>query len=361
MKNKKKISIIGTVGVPAKYGGFETLVENLLDYRTLEDIQYKVYCSKTAYQERPKKYKAAKLVYIPLKANGVQSIFYDVVSIICSLFSSQVLLVLGTSGCIALPLVKMFTKKRIIVNIDGMEHRRDKWKEWVKRFLVFSEKIAVKYSDVVIADNKIVQNYVHKKYNKDAVLIAYGGDYSSIESTNWDILKEYNLEPNKYSITVCRIEPENNIHLILGAFSKISDQKLVVIGNWENSEYGIELKREYSQCENILMLNPIYDKQILNSFRRNCKMYIHGHSAGGTNPSLVEAMWIGVPIFAFDVDFNKETTENQAKFFINEKILCQLVKTITDDELTEMKLKLKRIADEKYTWEKITKMYEKLY
>ena len=150
---KKKVAVIGTVGIPAKYGGFETLTEYLVE-NSNEDFDFTVYCSKPKYKERPKSYKNSRLVYLPLEANGKSSIPYDALSIIHALFYADVLLVLGVSGAFLLPFVKFFTKKKIVTNIDGLEWKRDKWGGLAKKYLKKQEAIAVKYSHEVVADNQ---------------------------------------------------------------------------------------------------------------------------------------------------------------------------------------------------------------
>lgn len=169
----KKIAVIGTAGLPAKYGGFESLSEYLTSYLgTSYDMT--VYCSSKLYQERKKEHNNAQLKYLPLNANGVQSIPYDIISICNALRYANILLILGVSGCIILPFVKLISKKKVIVNIDGLEWKRAKWGKAAKWFLKYSEKLAVKYADTVVSDNKVIQQYVKNTYNIDSALIAYG-------------------------------------------------------------------------------------------------------------------------------------------------------------------------------------------
>ena len=230
----KKISIIGIVGIPAKYGGFETLTEYLT--KNLHDsYELTVFCSGKSYSEKLDSYNSAKLEYVALHANGVQSIPYDIISIFKSLRFADTLLILGVSGCIVLPFVRLFSKKRIVVNIDGLEWRREKWGKAAKRFLKFSEKLAVKYADVVVSDNKVIQKYVLDEYGVKSELIAYGADHVTKEFLTDDIQSEYPFLNEKYAFKVCRIEPENNVHLILDAFSEHSELSIVMIGNWKNS------------------------------------------------------------------------------------------------------------------------------
>ena len=169
----KNVAVIGTVGVPAEYGGFETLVENLVSRKHTEDIRYTVYCSAKHYGQRPASYRGARLKYLPLNANGIQSIPYDILSMLKA-SGCDVLLVLGCSGCIFLPVFRLFSKKRVVVNIDGLEHRRDKWNRLAKWFLRCSEAMAVRYADVVVADNQGIADYVLETYGKEACLIEYG-------------------------------------------------------------------------------------------------------------------------------------------------------------------------------------------
>jgi glycosyltransferase involved in cell wall biosynthesis len=356
----KKISIIGTVGIPAKYGGFETLTE-YLTINLCNQFDIIVYCSSKNYVEKLETHNNAKLNYVNLNANGIQSIPYDVISILKSLGNSDTLLILGVSGCISLPFVRLFSKKKIIINIDGLEWKRDKWGKGAKRFLKYSEKLAVKYADAVVTDNKVIQEYVKAEYEKDSTLIAYGGDHVTKETMSEELKSKYLFLNEKYAFKVCRIEPENNIHIILEAFKEFTDLNLVIIGNWLNSEYGINLKAKYNKVDNINLMNPIYDQQILNQIRSNCYIYMHGHSAGGTNPSLVEAMYLELPIFAYGIQYNRETTKNKALYFNDKDELIELLENIDNESLQKVAVNMKVIAEENYTWEKISEQYSKLF
>ena len=320
-----------------------------------------VYCSSKSYNVKLEKHNNAKLNYINLKANGIQSIPYDIISIIKSFKKSGSLLILGVSGCLVLPLIKLISNTKIIVNIDGLEWKRAKWGKFAKCFLKFSEKIAVKYADEIITDNKIIFDYVKSEYDASSHLIAYGGDHVTNESFDDQFIEKYPLVKSDYAFKVCRIEPENNIHIILEAFSNLPEKKIVCIGNWANSEYGKNLKTEYAEYKNIFLLDPIYDQTVLNQFRSNCNLYLHGHSAGGTNPSLVEAMYLGLPIFAFGADYNKETTENKAIYFNNVNELVLLLKNTDDEKLIDIGHDMNIIAKERYTWDYISTQYSKLF
>lgn len=352
MSDKKKISVIGTVGIPAKYGGFETLVHQMV--RNLHaELSFTVYCSTKAYKDRPRNFESARLKYIPLNANGAQSILYDYIAILISLFSkADALLILGVSGATILPLVKLLSRKKVILHIDGLEWKRAKWSPNARRFLKFSEKIGCRYSNVLIADNREIKSYIAQEYGLDSVLIEYGADHiiKHADDSNHD----------DYAFSVCRIEPENNIHLILEAFSR-STVPLKLVGNWEHSEYGRGLLKKYAACPNITMFPPIYDQHKLDQLRANCRVYIHGHSAGGTNPSLVEAMFLKLPVIAFDVSYNRATTEDQALYFKEIDELTGILNELPGIDLAGIAGKMKQIAGERYTWSVIAEKYRRVF
>jgi glycosyltransferase involved in cell wall biosynthesis len=358
---KRVVGIIGTNGLPGKYGGWDQLVNHLtINLKTQFD--FIVYTSKYNAEPGLKTYNDAKLKIINLKANGIQSIFYDMLSLIHACFKCDTLFICGTSGCIFLPLIKLSGKK-IILNPDGLEWKRKKWTKPVKWFLKISESIGIRFSDVVVSDNEKISEYINEKYNKNSKLIEYGGDHVIKGIKLSDKTSEYyKIQSNKYAFKVCRIEPENNIHVILEAFVNIKIP-LIIVGNWTYSKYGENLRNKYASFSNIKMLDAIYDQVILDELRNNCLIYIHGHSVGGTNPSLVEAMNLGLAVVAFNVPFNIVTTENEALFFTSSNDLELLLNNIYENkiELNNIRTKMSEIARRRYIWEIVTKKYALLF
>ena len=357
----KKIAIIGTVGVPANYGGFETLTEHLI-----EDLgrhhEITVYCSGKKYvnAERQTTFLGAKLIYLPLEANGVQSIIYDSISILHALFYADVLLILGVAGAWLLPFVRLFTNKKIIISIDGIEWKRDKWNLLAKWYLFWAESMAVKYSHIDISDNEAIQDYTAARYGTLSRIIEYGADHTMRIPRNKDSIEKYSFLAKPYAFKVCRIEPENNVHLILEAFDKVEKLPLVLVGNWDKSEYGKKLKSKYLGHPNIEILDPIYDQKQLDMLRSNATLYIHGHSAGGTNPSLVEAMFLGLPILAYGVSYNRVTTENKALYFDSSQELIYHIENLYTVKLRQLGQIMHEIALRRYTWAHIAKKYQLL-
>ncbi|HUH33988.1 MAG TPA: DUF1972 domain-containing protein [Daejeonella sp.] len=357
---KIKIGIIGTNGLPGRYGGWDQLLNHLTS--NLRDrFSFIVYTSSHDAVEGLEEYNGARLKIIKLKANGMQSVLYDAVSMLHAAFKYDVLLVLGTSGCIFLPLIKLFNKK-VILNPDGAEWKRGKWSKPVKWFLKVSEEFGIKYSDVVIADNKIIQQYIAATYSKPAELIEYGGDNAAFVPMSAETALKYNIEPGNYAFKVCRIEPENNIDLILESF-KNSTLKFILIGNWNFSNYGKNLRLQYKEYANLYLLDPIYDQKTLDELRGNCGLYIHGHSVGGTNPSLVEAMNLGLCCVVYNVDYNRETTENQALYFNDSDELTKVLNEYEKGRVNTglYRERMKEIAERRYFWDLIVEKYAKLF
>jgi glycosyltransferase involved in cell wall biosynthesis len=351
------IAILGTVGVPANYGGFETLAENLVRYHDAASLKsaLTVYCSSKSYPSKEPIYLSARLKYVSLNANGAQSILYDIWSLLSAVWQrNNVILLLGVSGAIVLPLVRLVSSARIVTNIDGIEWRREKWQGLAKRFLRFSEKIAVHFSHELISDNGAIAEYVQQAYGADAHVIAYGGDHAiGVDAVPVDEL----ALPEKYAFSVCRIEPENNVHLLLEAFSALKSNALVMVGNWHSSDYGRTLRKEYAACSNLLLLDPIYDLGKLKTLRAQATHYVHGHSAGGTNPSLVEAMHFGMPVLAFDCNFNRNTTEDRAFFFKTSAALAHLMQTMDETAAERVGHNMLEIAQRRYTWRVVAQQY----
>ena len=358
MKSKLQLGVIGSVGVPGKYGGFETLAHQLVLHLG-EKYDITVYCSKPAYgqNERRKRWQQARLVYLPLRARGIQRIAYVMLSIFHALLRSDVLLLLGVTGALLLPLIKFFSSKKIIVNIDGLPWKRSR-NPLRRMYLKWAERIAVKWADEVIADNQKIYDYVQQEYSREATIITYGGNHVSRRQSTVADREQYPFLKERYAVKVCRIEPENNIELILSTFARYPRFSLVIIGNWQEKKYGRDLRHRYKAYRHIHLLDPIYDPATLDILRSNALFYLHGHSAGGTNPSLVEAMSLGLPVLAFDVDFNRETTENGAKYFRNQPQLITLLEAASPEKLAKTGQLLLEIARRRYTWQNISLQYD---
>ena len=348
----KKVAIVGSVGIPACYGGFETLAEQLA-MRLQRDFEMTVFCSSHAYDNKAPTIQNVELKYIPLSANGPSSMIYDATSMIRSL-NKDVIICLGVSGSWILPIVKLVNSKvKIITNIDGVESRRERWSPFTRRVLRGLEQFALKYSDVVVADNQGIAEYILENYNVECPVIEYGADHIDLSADN----RDYGIEENTYWCGICRIVPENSIDLILETFSQ-SRETLYFIGNWFDSEYGKRVYSKYSTFANINLLPALYDDPNFKLFlRNNCKGFVHGHKAGGTSPVLVEGMYIGKLIATFDVNFNRYTTNNQALYYSNKEELLEIIGAEYESYSAPQ---LRNFAKDQYKWSRIIECYANL-
>jgi glycosyltransferase involved in cell wall biosynthesis len=347
---KKTIAFVGSVGIPARYGGFETLVEQL-SKRLVSKHEIFVFCSSKSYSksERKKDYQSAVRYFIPLKANGFSSIFYDLISLIRAIPLANNIIILGGSASFFLPLFKPFLrKKNLIFHPDGTEWTRLKWGIVTRTYLKLSIYAGCKTANKIIIDNAAL-NKLYRKFNKKCVQCSYGGD-------------QYQLKDEKkdYWLSIARAEPENNLELIAETFSNLPSEKWRLISNFSASAFGRKLQKKYQQFSNIQLVHSTYNKEEIEKHLNCCKGYIHGHSAGGTNPTLASAMWLNKALLCHNNTFNKNTTQGYALFF---NTTSELGKLLLNDNLNTLKLArhARKIAQEKYTWNTVSDVYESLF
>lgn len=352
------VAIIGTRGIPNNYGGFETLVEYLVEYLG-QELDITVFCSSIDLNTKITEYKGAKLKYLHMTSHGAKGILYDSITLHHGLKKYDKVLCLGFGGGFVMPFLKEYRHK-MILNIGGLDWKRSKWSFFAQKVIKMSESLLVKNSKEIIADNKGIVEYLKSEYNRKSTLIAYGGDQvNKIRPNPWDIA-QYPFLKSPYAFIVTRIQPDNNVEMLLQAFANQNQIPFVVVGNWKNSKFGLVTFKKYKNVPNITLLDAIYEREKLDILRSNCTLYVHGHSAGGTNPSLCEAMFLGLPIIAFASGYNEHTTDNKALYFHNEQELLQILKNFTSINLQEIGKEMERIAKEKYIWKNIASQYKKI-
>lgn len=357
-----KVGIVGTRGIPANYGGFETFAQEISPLLVSHGLEVIVYCDNKNKVNRAKSYKGVKLRYQRTTKSKHSLLFY-LEGVWLSLKENDVILVAGTGGSFFY-FLNIFFRRKIVTNTDGVESRRAKWSK-IKRFLIkLSETLAVKISTHLIADSKGIKNYLLQSYpelDKSKVeVIEYGAEVNNIQ--NEMVLEKYGLTHKDYYLVVSRLEPENNIHLIVEGFNRSESKKpLIIIGNKIDNQYVQGLLKYDS--ENIKFLDGIYDREELRALRFSCFAYIHGHSVGGTNPSLLEALGSGNISICHDNVFNREVTQNAQIYFdthVRLKIEIESLERYSLNILEVMeKQAVKRIEDY-YTWENMAEKYIKI-
>ena len=317
-----RIAVVGTVGVPARYGGFETLAENLAVTTPAAAAELTIYCQRSAYPGESGPFAGHRRVFLPLRANGASSIAYDWLALLHAAFVARVscVLVLGVSGAALLPVLRLFRPRlRIVTNIDGMEWRRGKFGGAARALLKALEWVAVRASHRIIADNEAIAAMARARYGADPAIIAYGGDHTCVAPDPAEPV----AAPG-FWLSVARIEPENNCAMILEACAATAT-RLVFIGNWAVSDYARTLRSRYGADDNLVLLDPVYDLHRLAAWRAAACGYVHGHSVGGTNPSLVEALFWTTRLLAFDCSFNRATTGGAGGWFASAADLAGLL------------------------------------
>jgi glycosyltransferase involved in cell wall biosynthesis len=353
-----KIAIIGTRGIPNLYGGFEECAQQLGVQLVKMKHQVWVYNSHRHPYDQ-KNYEGREIIhkYDPEHRFGTMGQFiYDLNCIIDSHQRKfDVILLLGyTSSSIWQRIIP--SKTLVVCNMDGFEWKRSKYPKPIQRFLKHAESWAAKRSDILIADSKVIKEYLQSKYSTDTVFIPYGAQ--NFQKGDLQVLENYHLEEGQYNLLVARLEPENNIELILEGVQKSSSNRLMlVIGNHE-TKYGEFLKNKFKDAR-IRFVRGTYKKEKINNLRLYCHLYFHGHTVGGTNPSLLEAMACGCGIVAHNNSFNLEVLGDDATYFSDATDVANQI-----DHQEKNKLFLDRIRNnrrkikERYYWPLIAEEYE---
>lgn len=386
---KQHVYIIGSKGIPAKYGGFETFVEKLTEYQVDRSIQYHVACmtensAKSGITDKHFEHNGAKCFNIDVPNIGpARAIYYDIAALKYSIQQAKnnqddqpIFYVLACRigpfiGGLKRQIVELGGK--LFVNPDGHEWMRAKWSYPVRRYWKYSERLMVKYADLLICDSKTIEKYIHEdyqEYNPRTTYIAYGTDLerskltkSSPEVVRW--YKEKKISLNEYYLVVGRFVPENNYETMIREFMRSNTKKdLVLITNVEENKFYEKLKKEtqFDQDPRIKFVGTVYDQELLKYIRENAFSYIHGHEVGGTNPSLLEALSSTKINLLLDVGFNQEVAKDGALYW-NKESLSELIDNCEKnvDVIKNHSNSFQKYFKRVFSWNYITDSYEELW
>lgn len=353
-----KIAILGTRGIPNQYGGFEQISEYLSVGLVEKKHEVFVYNPHNhSYQE--KAWNGVQIIhcYDPEYKLGTAGQFiYDLNCVLDARKRGfDLLLFLGYTSSSVWGMI--YPKKPVIVsNMDGLEWKRSKYSKPVQKFLEFAEKLAVKYSDFLIADSLGIKEYLQEKYSVSSTYIAYGANV--FENADSSVIIPYGLEPNAYYMIMARMEPENNIEMVLDGYSTSqSTSPFIVIGNAAN-KFGTYLKNKFAANGNIKFLGAIYNQDHINNLRYFSKLYFHGHSVGGTNPSLLEAMASKTLIAAHENVFNQSILGSNAFYFSDSADIKKIIDADHQDVREGFTLSNIQNIVTNFAWTKIITQYE---
>ena len=325
--HSSSIAFVGTVGVPNVYGGFEAFLEASVPILVQRGYRVTVTCDASRYTDHTPVWHGATRIFIDISANGAASVLHDVLAFFKVFADHRNIVVLGVSAGIFFPVFRLLcslTDKKLIVNVDGVEWRRTKFSVAKRAFLRLSDTLAQVFAHRVIVDNEGLRPYLTAAGNRKATYVPYSGDHV-IRLPQGSTLAE------SVFLSICRIEPENNCDMLLTAFRDLGQGRYVFVGNWNASEYGRNLRTVFEGTPGLTLKDPIYDPYQLASLREGCIGYLHGHSVGGTNPSLVEMLFYDSPIAAYDCVFNRNTAGADAEYFATAATLTTLMNRYLSD------------------------------
>jgi len=377
------VFIIGSRGLPAQYGGFETFVDQLVSHQVSPDIQYHVAClsNDQAYQHFDYKGVDCFTIKAP-KLGPARVIAYDMMAINYALklikkqgIEQPIFYVLGnTIGAFVAPFARKIHKLggRFYINPDGLEWKRAKWAKPIQAYLKYSEKIMTRHADLVISDNPGIESYIKESYPwSKTTYIAYGTDLSPTSlNSQYNKVREFyhkwQIQEKNYYLILGRFVPENNYETAIREFMASSTNRyLVIICNHEGHPFFEELRVRtgFDQDPRVKFVGTVYDQDLLKYIRKEAFAYIHGHEVGGTNPGLLEALAQTDLNLVLGVSFNQTVAKDSAQYWTKETgNLAHLIDQVDSlEDVSEWGQLAKANMKQNFTWEKIVGEYEELF
>lgn len=354
------IALVGTRGVPAKYGGFETAIEEIGQRLVERGHRVTVYCRNVGDSTKPVSYKGMDLVFLPaLRLKSLETLSHTGLSTGHLMFNRpDSAIVFNAANAPWLPFIRA-AKIPVATHVDGLEWKRAKWGPIGQRYYLVCERLAVLMSNWLISDARGIADYYVSKFGVKSRLITYGAPI--IVAKPAKLVQALGLVPGKFHLVVARFEPENHVDVIVEGYSK-SEAKLplVVVGSAPYSERYTARIQEHAS-ENVRFLGGVWDQELLDELYAHAYVYWHGHSVGGTNPSLLRAIGAGTAVNAFDVNFNREVLESAGEYFRSAADAGRLFeRSEADSSGIRRREAIARIRAEDYDWESVTDRYEGL-
>jgi glycosyltransferase involved in cell wall biosynthesis len=356
-----KIAIIGSRGYPIVYSGYETFVKEVSERLVAQNIDVRVYCQKHLFTTRPKHVNGVELIYMPTvqtkSLNQLVHSFFSMIHACCS--KVDVILVVNAANG-PFGLISLLAQKKTLINVDGLEWLRPKWKGLGAAYFKFAGKLATLFYNTIITDAEAMRQVYLNTFKANSTVIAYGANIR--HSKNPGLINQFGLTPNEYFLIVGRLIPDNNSDLILEGFKKAkSNKKLVIVGDVPYQDaYAQTMKANAS--DQILFLGYVTDSEVLAELYHQSYAYLHGHEYGGTNPTMLKAMGYGCAILALDTVFNREMLENgQFGWFFqktSDSVALYLQQAEHNPQAVQtLKEKARDGITQKYNWDEVTRAY----
>ncbi len=358
-----KIAIMGIRGIPASYGGFETLAEELAPRLVDRGYQVTVYGRSNIIKYKEEYYRGVKIILLPtISHKYLDTICHTFLCILHSLFNDDDAILICNAANSFISFIPRLIGKKVVVNVDGIERKRKKWNALGKLWYLFGEFFSVLLPNKIVTDARVIQKYYQDRYHKKSVLIPYGTYTEKVSST--DILKKFRIEPNNYFLYVSRLEPENNAAIVIRAFEQVrTNRKLIIVGDAPYaSEYIKGLKQ--TKDKRIIFTGFVFGKGY-KEFQSHAYCYIHATEVGGTHPALIEAMGFGNCVIVNGTPENKEVLGGAGLIYKKNNVedLRNKIQYVIENPhiIAQFGEKAQKRVRRYYNWETITNKYEELF
>jgi glycosyltransferase involved in cell wall biosynthesis len=358
-----RIALIGTRGVPARYGGFETCVEEVGRRLVKAGHDVVVYCRDVdGHDAEPLQtsHEGMQLVHLPaLRKKSLETLSHTALSVAHVLRRPvDVAIVFNAANAPFLPVLRA-KGIPVATHVDGLEWKRAKWQGSGRRYYRLAESMAVRWSDALIADARGIADYYTEQFRADTTLIAYGAPILSHDRS--EALAEVGVEPGNYHLVVARFEPENHVDVIIDGYRRSGARKpLLVVGS---APYADEHTARIHRLadDRVRFLGSVWDQDLLDQLYSNAATYLHGHSVGGTNPSLLRAIGAAAPTIAFDVNFNREVLIGTGRYFVTAAdVAAEIELAEAYPAATRQRGAEGQRAAYRYDWDEVAAQYEEL-
>jgi glycosyltransferase involved in cell wall biosynthesis len=358
-----RIAILGTRGVPANYGGFETCAEEISVELVKRGHEVIVYGRKGNYDDTQQYYKGVRLYHIPYIKGKITETFSNTLFAMLHVLTKKVdVIYVMNAANSPICILPWLLRKKVVINVDGLEWKRKKWGKFARSYYQFAEKLSTIFSNRVITDSMGIKQYYIDRYKIDSTFIAYGATIE--ESEKPEILKEYGLEPGNYLLVASRLEPENNADLTIKAFENVKTDKSLVIAGSANYKSAFIEELKTTKDQRIKFLGGVYKEGHIKELHCNCYAYVHGNEVGGTNPALLKALGYGNTVLTLNVPFNTEVIKEAGVTYERSvSDLTEKMQYVIDNPQLSSTFKaaaINRITED-YTWTKITNEYEEFF
>ena len=357
-----RLAILGTRGIPASYGGFETFAEHLSTRLVARGHEVTVYCRSHYTSPRQLEFQGVRLKVLPT----IHHKYLDTVvhTFLSALHASpqryDAALICNAANAPFAPILR-WTGTPVAINVDGLEHKRKKWNFIGRKYYLLAERLATILPNETVTDARVIQDYYRARYSADSTMIAYGAD---VERRPDPLVRRWRVEPNRYVLYVSRLEPENNAHLVIEAFKRVrTAHKLLIVGDAPYAhQYIAELKRRARGDKRILFTGFVFGRDY-RTLQQNAYCYVHATEVGGTHPALLEAMGFGNCVLTLAAPENVEAIGDAGIPYTDETDLAEkLQRVLRDGSLVHAyRNRAQTRVQEKYDWEYVVDRYEQLF